>query len=349
MAYNVSMEITRSRIKTIGKKLRNLDEYKALSANDLSALTSWRNSHGPSLNYLLRTIEKELLQIGLESNQYFLTQRLKRIFSIKLKLERFQNMQLSMMDDVAGARVVVSDINNVNLIFNILKEKNFKYSLLKVNNYISMPKKDGYRSIHLVYRTNKNPSVQIELQLRSELQHIWATGVEVFGTIVNTSFKTGDGEEKWRDFFKLLSTKFALKEGTTIVAEHEKYTAKKIDTMLIKAIKSLNIFEQLTAYTSVYHSDWEDKRKKGRVGKYALLTLNNLTGVTDVEFYADKDRLEGLKRYSDLEKDHIESDDINTVFISVDNMNKLLDAYPNYFMDTKKLLKCLADIVLGKF
>ena len=42
------MKITRSRIKVIGKKLRDLNEYKALSANDLSDLTEWRNSHGPS-------------------------------------------------------------------------------------------------------------------------------------------------------------------------------------------------------------------------------------------------------------------------------------------------------------
>lgn len=343
------MKITRSRIKVIGKKLRDLNEYKALSANDLSDLTEWRNSHGPSLNYLLRTLENIFLDIGLDSNQYLITQRLKRIYSIKLKLDRFENMQLSMMDDIAGARGVVSEIKDVNLIFNLLKEKNFKYTLLKVNNYISMPKKDGYRSIHIVYRTNKDPAVQIELQLRSELQHIWATAVEVFGTIVNTSFKTGEGELEWREFFKLLSTKFAMKEGTTILAEHEKYTADKIDTMLVTAIKSLNIFEQLTAYTSIYHSDWESKRRKGRVGKYALLILNNITGITDVEFYADKDRLKGLKRYSEFEKDNIESNDINVVFVSVDNMNKLVEAYPNYFMDTKKLLKYLADIVLKKF
>lgn len=349
MVYSLDMKITRSRIKLIGKKLRNLEEYKSLSRDDLSDLTYWRNSHGASLNYLLHIIEKVFLEVGLGANQYLLTQRLKRIFSIKLKLDRFENMQLSMMDDIAGARGILPSIDSVNLVFKRLKERNFKYSLLKVNNYISMPKEDGYRSIHLVYRTNKEPSVQIELQLRSELQHIWATAVEVFGTIVSTSFKTGEVEESWREFFKLLSTKFALKEGTTILAEHERYTSDEINSMLINSMKSLNISEQLTAYTSNYHSDWESKRKKGRVGKYALLILNNLTGITDVEFYADKDRLIGLKRYSELEKNYIESDEINAVFVSVDNMNKLVDGYPNYFMDTKKLLKHLADIVLGKF
>jgi hypothetical protein len=30
-------------------------------------------------------------------------------------------------------------------------------------------------------------------------------------------------------------------------------------------------------------------------------------------------------------------------------MNKLLDAYPNYFMNTKKLIHHLSDIVLDKF
>lgn len=258
-------------------------------------------------------------------------------------------MQLSMMDDIAGARVILKSINEVNILFNELKEKEFKYKLLKVNNYISIPKEDGYRSIHLVYRTNKDPAVQIELQLRTHLQHVWATAVEVFGTIVKTSFKTGEGEAEWRNFFKLLSTKFALKEKSTILAEHESYTKKKLDQLLIDHIKELNIIEKLNAYTSVYSSDWENKRSRGRMGKYALLILDNITSKTHVEFYSEKERLKGLHRYSELEKDYIESDKINTVFISVDNMNKLVEAYPNYFMDTKKLVYYLSKIVLGEF
>lgn len=218
-----------------------------------------------------------------------------------------------------------------------------------MNNYISNPKPDGYRSIHLVYRTNKRPEVQIELQLRTHLQHIWATAVEVFGTIVKTSFKTGNGEDEWRTFFKLLSSRFAQKEGRPILPEHERLSKSELNTFLVSKIKSLNVIEQLNAYTSSYHSEWESNRKKGRTGKYALLTLDNINNTTRVEFYSEKDRLKGLQRYSELETDHIENENLNTVFISVDDMNKLMDAYPNYFMNTKVLIDYLSHIVLEEF
>lgn len=343
------MFITRSKIKAIGKKLRLLEQGQTLSSKDLNDLTAWRDSHGPSLNYLVKTISTLLNKNGVKSNHYFLGQRLKRIYSIKLKLIRFQNMQLSMMDDIAGVRVVLKDLKEVSALFNSLKEKKFQYDLLRVNNYVSAPKEDGYRSIHMVYRTSNDPSVQIEIQLRTHLQHVWATAVEVFGTIIQTSFKTGEGEEEWRIFFKLLSSRFALAEQANILPEHEAISISKLNKELIAYIKKLNIIEQLNAYTSVYESDWTENRNRGRTGKYALLILNNITNKTEVEFYSEKNRMEGLKRYSKLEKDHLSDEKVNTVFISVDNMNKLVEAYPNYFMDTKTLTNYLSRIVLRDF
>lgn len=111
------MDITRSKIKSIGKKLRATDSSNKLSPEDLDVLTKWRDSHGASLNYLLRILEKELTRNGLLKNEYSLTQRLKRIYSIKLKLARFSNMQLSMMDDIAGARAIVNDIEGIDKLY----------------------------------------------------------------------------------------------------------------------------------------------------------------------------------------------------------------------------------------
>lgn len=341
------MNITRSRIKNIGKKLKNLKEGQKLELKEFEDLTWWRDSHSASLNYLVKMLEKDLLESKV--TQYSISQRLKRIYSIKLKLGRFENMQLSMMDDIAGTRVVLECLSDVENLYNQLKGKDLKYKLLKVNNYISRPKEDGYRGIHLVYRTNKKPAVQIELQLRTNLQHVWATAVEVFGTIIKTSFKTGDGEQRWRNFFRLLSSSFAQKEGTSILAEHEVLSQENLNQVLVKLIKELNIIEKLNAYTSVYRSDWMSSRSKGRMGKYALLILDNISNTTKVEFFSEKNRLIGLKKYSEVENNYLDSEKINAVFISVDDMNKLSKAYPNYFMDTKELIQYLSLIVLGKF
>lgn len=83
------MNITRSRIKAIGKKLRDSGFDMDLNSKDLDYLTNWRDAHGPSLNYLLRLLEKKLKENNLQEEKYSLSQRLKRIYSINLKLARF--------------------------------------------------------------------------------------------------------------------------------------------------------------------------------------------------------------------------------------------------------------------
>ncbi len=59
-------------------------------------------------------------------------------------------------------------------------------------------------------------------------------------------------------------------------------------------------------------------------------------------------RNKGLHRFSEIEKDHLDDENINTVFFSVDDMNKLKQAYPNYLMDTRKLTTYLSKIVFGE-
>ena len=342
------IKITKNRVKTIGKKLRQLTEGETLSVEDLQDLTAWRDSHGPSLNYLSDLLANELETLELSQENYSVTQRLKRFYSIKLKLERFSHLQLSMMDDIAGARVIVPTLKHLDELFDRLKERNFKYTLLKVNNYISNPKPDGYRSLHLVYRTQKDLSVQIELQLRTHLQHIFATAVEVFGTLIKTSFKTGSGEKKWREFFKLLSSQFAIIENRPLLPELDLYSKNQLRETLVAAIKNLNVIEKLNAYTAIYHSSWKTGRGKGRRGKYALLILDNKKNRTTVDFFSEKNKLAGITRYAQIESQNLDNDDINAVFVSVDNMNKLQHAYPNYFMDTKILTHYLSQIVLGQ-
>jgi len=342
--------ITRSQIKNIGKKLRNAKSNEILDKNDLIILQAWRGYHAPSLKYFTDILKKEATNLAIETDQITVTHRIKRIHSIILKLKRFPQMQLSTMDDIAGARIVVPSNQDVFNLINHLKERNFKHKLIKINNYIAHPKDDGYRSIHAVYQIDKIPSsIQIEIQIRSLLQHYWATGVEVFGTLSKTSFKTGEGADDWKVFFKLLSSRFAIKEQSPVLKEHEIYSTEKLNSLLISMIRKLNIIEQLYAYTSVYSSSWRENRAQGRSGRYALLTLNAKTNTTSVTLFSESKLEEALTEYSSIEKVYHSSNEINVVLVNLDNIENLEKAYPNYFMDTKILSNYLANIVLGKF
>ncbi len=52
----------------------------------------------------------------------------------------------------------------------------------------------------------------IEVQLRTRLQHNWATAVETVGIFTGEALKSSQGNEDWQDFFRLVSTWFAHKE-----------------------------------------------------------------------------------------------------------------------------------------
>ena len=80
-----------------------------------------------------------------------------------------------------------------------------------LDDYISNPKDDGYRSIHLVYKLKREPRLFIEIQVRSYFQHIWATAVETFGTLKSSSFKSGHGEKEWLKFFQFSKLYFCIK------------------------------------------------------------------------------------------------------------------------------------------
>ena len=65
------------------------------------------------------------------------------------------------------------------------------YKIIKFNDYVENPKDSGYRSIHYVYKysskADKYNGLKIELQIRTKLQHNWATAVETAGAMTRTS------------------------------------------------------------------------------------------------------------------------------------------------------------------
>ena len=95
---------------------------------------------------------------------------------------------------------------------------------IKKFDYIKEPKPDGYRGVHLVYKyrsaaPDKAPwlGLRIELQLRSRLQHAWATAVETVDMFTSQAIKTGGGEQSWRRFFALMGTAIAQQEDCPCV------------------------------------------------------------------------------------------------------------------------------------
>lgn len=347
------LEFSKNETNSAGITLsRNLgseeDRNKALEI-----LSNWRAAH----NYPLQVFFNRLNRISEKLNSNALTaQRLKRVPSILSKLNRTYpemnkpTMKLTQMQDIAGCRAVLS---NVKLAKKLFKEEylegDLKHELVKVNDYIENPKNDGYRSIHLIYKyfSDKGKTeyngLLVEVQIRSRLQHIWATTVETVGFFTKQAIKSNEGEEAWLEFFKLVSSAFANLENCPIINGTPEDEKKLHDLIKIKE-KELDVIHKMTNWTeSINYVDNNLKNKKNL--HLFLLELDiNLDKLT-IRTYSKRQEKKAIADYLDVEKRIYNLKGYDVVLVGADTLQDLKKAYPNYFLDTKEFLKYLEKIL----
>jgi putative GTP pyrophosphokinase len=183
-------------------------------------VSRWRACHAYPINTFQATLRNKTSGFA----DPIVAQRLKRMPTIINKLDRYPAMQLTTMQDIGGVRAVVSTVEDAEkLAEDYRTNKNFLHELIDQKNYIANPRsEDGYRSVHLIYRykNERNPGydgLRLEMQIRSRLQHKWATAVETMGTFLGQALKSRQGDKEWIDFFAIISSAFAHSEDRPLV------------------------------------------------------------------------------------------------------------------------------------
>lgn len=182
----------------------------------MGILTYWRDSHLVPLEKSNQLLNRYIHNIDKNA---FIAKRIKRFDSIKRKLKRFDKMELKNMQDIGGIRVVVSSQKQVDSILKILTNEicfyNKNNELIKIDNYIKNPKFDGYRSVHIVgiFKNSEGEDRKIEFQLRTKLQHSWATTLEIIDIFTQQNLKSDSGFQNYKNFFKYVSDLFQLIES----------------------------------------------------------------------------------------------------------------------------------------
>lgn len=338
--------ISKSKIDLAGGLLKGHTRKSAQATSALETLSAWRAYHAIPLNAFAKVLRQRSQKVCAEAT---VAQRLKRTPSILLKLSNHKTMRLSAMQDIGGLRSILKNTEDVYKVLELYKTASSKKHFLStLDDYIENPKKDGYRSIHLVYKIEKTPNLFLEIQLRSQLQHIWATGVEVFGTLQNSSFKSGHGSKEWLDFFKLLSSVFAMKEEKPVLDAHHSLGKDRLIEKTKRAIQELQVVENLSVYTNAYKTI-SKIGAPGRKGNYSLILLNSRENTISLETYSANQFTDAAQEYLKLEKKYFEDKQINVVLVNTGNLKKLEASYPNYFMDTNELIKNISLITMGKF
>ena len=340
-------------IKRIGEKLRNeieLTKEEKLEFDDFKETYS----------IIIDLFTAELKKIKI-SEQDLIISRTKRIQSIVSKLCRLKNAQLKGINDIAGTRIIFKNMENLENFIDILentKLENFEEKIYKDKdqyNYIKNPKSDGYRSIHKVFYYSSNipyftlneksfnlENKKIELQLRTNLQNIWATAVETYDIINKSNIKTGTHnklETKEGLFFKKCSLVFEGIENN----DEEKIRISINEIFNNKDL--IEIFYKLKGIKNI--ENIKLPKNLGDDDVFILITYPNESKVT---FFIvpenGKDTTLLNASYRRLEEENTKGEyilllltlrDIN----KLNDVNKLKNAYLNYFLNTNEFISIL--------
>lgn len=342
----VELLYSKSKIDKAGEALKAKSLSREERERHLEILSNWRAFHVRPLDSFARVLKKRVKKIDPKA---IIAQRLKRTPSIILKLKNHKTMRLSAMQDIGGLRVVFDNVEQVYKLIDIYTKSKTRHKLSSLDDYIYRPKEDGYRGVHLVYKISKEPSIFLEIQFRSSLQHIWATAVEVFGTLQNSSFKSGFGERRWLEFFEYLSSCFALRENGPVLKRHKVLTKVQVLKETKSLIDELRVIERLTLYTAVYKIVLKENEERGRRGGYSLITLNSNDHSIEISSFGVEEIELATQWYLKSEKEFFEDENVNVVLVNTGDLKKLEASYPNYFMDTRKLVMYLSEIVMDQF
>lgn len=267
--------------------------------------------------------------------------RLKRLPSIRKKLEK---RYLDVIQDLAGVRVILPTLRDVERLAEACRN-GLPHNIYAQDDYIAVPRPSGYRSLHLKleYRpANRFEEVcdrcRIELQIRTRRQHGWATAVEAVGLFRGEALKSGQGDPNWLRLFLLMASETARIEGRPEVPgapEHADRVRELRDlNERLNAASFLDGISQAVDYTKRY------VRAPG--SEVYLIRFDMQTHEVSLAGYSSS---AGSRAYHAIEEDGGRYD---AVLVTTDSVNNLVQAFPNYFGDTKMFAKTLRQVIKGR-
>jgi hypothetical protein len=216
---------------------------------------------------------------------------------------------------------------------------------LRKDDYISTPRDSGYRGIHLIYRyQSKKKSVynrfKVEIQLRSRLQHAWATAVETIDAFTGQALKGGGGKEDWKRFFVSMSAYIAIKEKTKPVANTPQ-NEKELKLQISRYAQKLGVEDRLDAYGAAIQALKTDISR----ARYYLLQLDTAAKTVSIFGYRGGELKQAEADYMETEKEGLNRPELDAVLVRVGSLAQLPRAYPNYFADTRVFIGIVREAV----
>lgn len=320
--------VTKRRIRKVGDSLvaGSLSEVERREALELVGY--WRAAHIEPLQRTLLEIEK----LCGKGSSTILVSRLKRIDTIVNKLGRENssaNYNLTTLRDVAGCRLIVDNLDQVLLYADLISQTDMFHKSI---DHMKKPKGSGYRGFHIICRHDAAPqygfkNMNVEVQIRSRLQHYWATAVETYDQIEETRLKFDQGSDLEKRYFCLASE--VMNNDVSNDSEEIK-ELRYLDSRL-------HVLERLAAAVNSMYVIC--KREIDR-SSTCLLKVDLSMQQIVIDVYPSGEEVIAAEKYTELETGKEELD-IIYLLARADSLSDLSFAYSNYSSHISKFVKWL--------
>ena len=349
---------TPGQIERAGRTLTNSAASKDELTEAFSIVDNWRTAHAYPLELARNALDQRVAEICPDAvipERPIVSERLKRIESIREKLIREPKMNLVTMQDIGGCRAVLRGPEEVEK----LLRSYAGVADLKTTDYIASPRVSGYRSTHLVWRFRSQDSstadynnMRIEIQIRTALQHTWATAVEIASTFTGQDLKSDhpklqdpDLGSRWVRFFALMGSAMANCEGGAPVRDTPTDKNDLIRELgrLTNDLRVQHLMKHWSKVTTIR----DTKSNAGARLFLIVLRPHETQWYLKIKPFSAKDADKAAEERIRLEKESRETRGMQVVLVAVESIDMLRRAYPNYYADTAEFLKALQAALHG--
>jgi len=338
-----SKERSNKEINAAGDALR-LNALQNSTSETILMVSNWRSSHESAMKKVISVLGRHA---RINKHNAIISGRAKRLLSIATKLNREPSMALSTMQDIAGCRVVLDTVENAELfaksIRGELTQKLSPVREIRERNYIGDPKADGYRSMHFVV-SYESPNAaglrarRVEIQVRSLLQHRWATALEAVDLFSGQTLKNGGGDSQWRRFFAVSSSIFAHQEKRPLIPSMP-VSLRELQEEMNHLATELRVVNKLQAWTNVIKAAFEGPKAQF-VYSY-LVELDVDKGTTQISKYGPDGLQTAERAYLKAELKNKDLPNRNAVLVKAYSVAEVRKSFPGYYGDTKAFLQAL--------
>lgn len=337
------LEYSKKDVVRAGKELAApiewVPERRAEIERTFSIANSWRASHAFPMNRIRAQLHGRMSALKVKG---ITAARLKQMSSIRGKLARLDG-NLRQLQDLGGCRAIVPTIEDARKLVRDIVEKS-PHVLKSQNPYMDEPRDSGYRSHHLVFAFEPRETLErgyagrlIEVQIRSRLQHSWATAVEAVGLYRDEKLKNGEGNADWLRLFQLMSLEVAASEGCEYAKDGSNSRVKEI-IALNASLDAVQTLDTLSHAVSNLDRILPDRHHKPR---YCLIEYDHQIKRVNVKYLDGPSKIGGALESGDNAR-------FSSVVVEMDKIDNLKDAYPNYFGDVQLFKTSLSLVVNGK-